>query len=106
MLCILQGTYEFINKGAGVNGAIQAAAGSELLLACQRLYGKPVGNLCDVGDAKWTEGFKIPRIKGIYTDRSIKANRSFEIVGFQELFMLSAHKLGLVRHQHKRSVIS
>lgn len=43
-----------LSGGSGVNGAIQAAAGPELLSACRRIGG------CATGDAVSTPGFRLP----------------------------------------------
>jgi O-acetyl-ADP-ribose deacetylase len=53
--------------GGGVDGAIHAAAGPELVEACRELPEKRPGVRCEPGDAVMTPGFKLEALAVVHT---------------------------------------
>lgn len=64
---IVNAANEALAGGAGVDGAIHAAAGPELLAACRRLPEAARGVRCPTGDARITPGFRLRARHVIHT---------------------------------------
>lgn len=57
---VVNAANEWMLGGGGVDGAIHAAAGPELLEACRNVPEIRPGIRCPVGDARITPGFRLP----------------------------------------------
>jgi O-acetyl-ADP-ribose deacetylase (regulator of RNase III) len=64
---IVNAANERMLGGGGVDGAIHAAAGSELLEACRNLPEVRPGVRCPTGEARITPGFRLPARYVIHT---------------------------------------
>ena len=64
---IVNAANEALAGGGGVDGAIHAAAGPELLAACRRIPEVRSGVRCPTGEARLTEGFQLPAKFVIHT---------------------------------------
>ena len=64
---VVNAANEWMLGGGGVDGAIHAAAGPELLAACRNVPEIRPGIRCPVGDARITPGFRLPCMFVIHT---------------------------------------
>ena len=64
---VVNAANEWIMGGGGVDGAIHAAAGPELLEACRAVPEVRPGIRCPVGEARITPAFKLPSTHVIHT---------------------------------------
>jgi O-acetyl-ADP-ribose deacetylase (regulator of RNase III) len=64
---IVNAANEWLLGGGGVDGAIHAAAGPELLEACRRIPEVRPGVRCPTGEARVTPGFHLPARLVIHT---------------------------------------
>ena len=64
---IVNAANEALAGGGGVDGAIHAAAGHELIVACRRIPEVRPGVRCPTGEARLTPGFGLPARFVIHT---------------------------------------
>jgi len=64
---IVNAANEWMLGGGGVDGAIHAAAGPELVEACRRVPEARKGVRCPTGEARITPGFRLPARYVIHT---------------------------------------
>lgn len=64
---VVNAANEWMLGGGGVDGAIHAAAGPELLAACRAVPEIRPGIRCPVGEARITPGFRLPAKHVIHT---------------------------------------
>lgn len=64
---IVNAANEWMLGGGGVDGAIHAAAGPELLAACRAVPEVRRGIRCPIGEARLTPGFRLPAKHVIHT---------------------------------------
>lgn len=64
---IVNAANEWMLGGGGVDGAIHAAAGPELLEACRAIPEIRPGIRCPIGEARITPAFRLPSKRIIHT---------------------------------------
>ena len=99
---IVNAANERLLGGGGVDGAIHAAAGPELLAACRALPEVRPGVRCPTGEARITAGFKLPARFVVHTVGPVwRGGREGE-----ELRLASCYResLSLARRHGARSI--